>query len=489
LIGCCTIVDPWAFIGRDGNSLLTILHNLPRSVTELPQLSRVYQRKPFLGCIEREGFLARNKLWEMRMAAKKGDWISLIKAGYCLESDDRKWVDKILFYAGRLVDAVTVSDAWLYTVTARSFSLGVGSSTPALSGLRRGVHQNLPKATIDALYRTYWVVATGSDLIQWLTEDQAQSLRKWIGEFGNGVFNIRGINCRSGTGSGLIVVIALAKDRPLSAKEHKRWSQVAVHLGAGLRLRKMAQRCSLDIRSMAVLGPSGTLRHSRAEATTTARANLREAVLKIERCLTRVGRQDPDVALENWRGLVNGRWSLIDYFDTDGKRFVVAIKNDPAHPDPRGLTQGERQIAEYIGMGYTTKEIAYALGISVAAVTNAAGRVQMKLGLSSRLEAASFFSVRGLRRELIEVVIDDNKFLIGTHPLVDLGAISCLTEAERAVAVDVVSGSTNSDIARRRGVSDHTVINQVQSIFEKLRVHSRGQLAARLQAREKDHLA
>jgi DNA-binding NarL/FixJ family response regulator len=98
-----------------------------------------------------------------------------------------------------------------------------------------------------------------------------------------------------------------------------------------------------------------------------------------------------------------------------------------------------------------------------------------------------FFSVRGLRRELSEVTIGDNRFLIGTHPLVNAGTISCLSEAERAIAVDVVSGSSNSDIARRRGVSDHTVIDQVQSILEKLRVHSRGELAPRLQAREKDH--
>jgi DNA-binding NarL/FixJ family response regulator len=150
---------------------------------------------------------------------------------------------------------------------------------------------------------------------------------------------------------------------------------------------------------------------------------------------------------------VNGHWSLIDHFDTDGKRFFVAIKNDPAHPDPRRLAQGERHVAEYIGMRYTTKEIAHILGISAGAVTNAASRIQMKLDLSSRLESASFFSVRGLRRELSEVTIGDNKFLIGTHPLIDAGTISCLTEAERAIAVDVVSGSTNSDIAWRRGVS------------------------------------
>jgi hypothetical protein len=202
------------------------------------------------------------------MTPQTGDWISLVKAGYCLESDHQTWVDRILYCAGRLVDAVTVSDAWFYTVTARNFSLGIGSSTSAVSRFRRGVHEILTKEAIDALYRTHWVVATGSDLIEWPTEDQAQSLRKWIFEFGSGVFNILGVNCWSGTGTGLIVALALANDHPLSAKKHERWSEVTVHLAAGLRLRKMACRFSPDIKSVeGVLDPSGTLRHGRAAAT------------------------------------------------------------------------------------------------------------------------------------------------------------------------------------------------------------------------------
>ena len=163
-------------------------------------------------------------------------------------------------------------------------------------------------------------------------------------------------------------------------------SRVAAHLGAGLRLRRLTSNFSLDANSVeAVLDPRGDLRDGRAPATDPgARANLREAVRRIEYCRTASGRSEPDAALDNWRGLVNGRWSLVDHFDADGKRYIVALKNDPAHPDPRGLTQGERQIAEYIGMGYTTKEIAYLLGVSDAAVTNASARIQNKLALSSR---------------------------------------------------------------------------------------------------------
>lgn len=46
----------------------------------------------------------------------------------------------------------------------------------------------------------------------------------------------------------------------------------------------------------------------------------------------------------------------------------------------------------------------------------------------------------------------------------------------------MIGGSTNADIAERRGASERTVANQVQSIFHKLNVRSRGELVARLLA-------
>jgi DNA-binding CsgD family transcriptional regulator len=53
-----------------------------------------------------------------------------------------------------------------------------------------------------------------------------------------------------------------------------------------------------------------------------------------------------------------------------------------------------------------------------------------------------------------------------------------LTGAELAVATALVEGASNQQIAIARGSSVRTVANQVASIFRKLGVRSRGELAA-----------
>jgi DNA-binding CsgD family transcriptional regulator len=54
-----------------------------------------------------------------------------------------------------------------------------------------------------------------------------------------------------------------------------------------------------------------------------------------------------------------------------------------------------------------------------------------------------------------------------------------LTAAERQVALAVLSGLSNADIARMRGSSPRTVANQLATIFRKLGVRSRSELASR----------
>ena len=109
-------------------------------------------------------------------------------------------------------------------------------------------------------------------------------------------------------------------------------------------------------------------------------------------------------------------------------------------------------------------------------------RAQEKLGLSSRAELAAFFAQSGLRRKLAEVALAGEHLLIGAYPQIEERTIAPLTEAERDIVALVVAGSTNADIARRRGSSEHTVASQLQSIFRKLRVRSRSDLAVRLQS-------
>ena len=46
--------------------------------------------------------------------------------------------------------------------------------------------------------------------------------------------------------------------------------------------------------------------------------------------------------------LLEGRWSLVDRFDSDGRRFIVAYRNPPGVLNPRRLTAREREVAARI---------------------------------------------------------------------------------------------------------------------------------------------
>ena len=411
------------------------------------------------------------------------DWISLIESAYRLCGDDQQWLDQLFDSAKRLFGAAAASDAWIFSVSPTTFALGVGRTSNAARRVREEAHAAMSTAAIDAVYRRSWRVATASEKIAPSAPDQFELLQQTASRIGGGASDVWSVKCTDGLGSGVIFVVALERRRNPTTLERKHWTQAAAHLGAASRLRKTARAFSLDSDPVeAILDSCGNLHDARGQAhEPNARQKLREALRQIEHSRQAARQGDPR-SLDHWQGLVDGRWSLVDHFDTDGKRFVVAVKNNPVHPDPRGLTARERQIAEYVGMGSSSKEIAYVLGISVSAVGNGAARVQAKLGLSSRSEIAFFFAPNGLRRKLAEVAISNERFLVGAYPFVDAGRVSCLTQAELEVAADIIAGSTNEDIAKRRGRSEHTVANQACSIFAKLNVHSRSGLAARIQA-------
>ncbi len=60
----------------------------------------------------------------------------------------------------------------------------------------------------------------------------------------------------------------------------------------------------------------------------------------------------------------------------------------------------------------------------------------------------------------------------------DSGLLDVLTTAERDVVAGVFKGFSNAAIAASRGTSPRTVANQLASVFSKLRIGSRAELAA-----------
>ena len=195
-------------------------------------------------------------------------------------------------------------------------------------------------------------------------------------------------------GVGLSISIILPEVTRLTGKDRDLWKMVGAHLVSGFRLRQSleearatpAKRTPLPDNAEAVLDPK-KLAISDAVGEATDRSTgefIREAARMIDRARGRLRREDPEEALEIWKALVEGRWSLVDWFDSDGRRFVLAHPNPPDLKDPRGLSVRERQVATYAALGETNKLISYRLGISQPNVSTTLKSAMHKLGAQTR---------------------------------------------------------------------------------------------------------
>lgn len=185
--------------------------------------------------------------------------------------------------------------------------------------------------------------------------------------------------------TGLAVVLLAPAPRRLAGDRRglARWEKAAAHLSSAFRLRRGGW-AGLVEGADAVLEPDGGVAHLSRSAEVDREA-LRRACVAAER--SRVATEaDAKPALDAWTALVSGEYSLLDHFDTDGRRYVLAIKNTPEVSGPSALTPRETQVAAYVAMGHPLKYVAYELGLSVASVGKACQTAVSKLGLRSRAE-------------------------------------------------------------------------------------------------------
>jgi DNA-binding CsgD family transcriptional regulator len=81
---------------------------------------------------------------------------------------------------------------------------------------------------------------------------------------------------------------------------------------------------------------------------------------------------------------------------------------------------------------------------------------------------------------VFEIDVGGERLVVVSSPATGEGAPAELTAAEWEIATAALEGLSNAAIAARRGRSPRTVANQLASIYRKLRVASRAELAARL---------
>ncbi len=192
--------------------------------------------------------------------------------------------------------------------------------------------------------------------------------------------------------SSMVLAVPLSEPSTLSTAERRLGERIAAHVGSAFRLRR---QCAVSFdNAEAVLSPRGRLEHlsvpshgSMLSDAFARRGHARRAVT------------DTEDALEVWQGLYEGRWSLVDYVDSDGKAFVLALENAPKADVAFVLTNRQRAALSLAALGYGNKQIAYALGISQAAVSMSLRRARRATGCRTRAELVRAFKLQLARRD------------------------------------------------------------------------------------------
>ena len=265
---------------------------------------------------------------------------------------------------------ITKFDPAVFTGVSARYCRGVESADRAT--------QTLPRHVQDHIYFPPDIITTASAVYGHPGEDVHKYFPMWGEIWAPNVKDAIGLFAHDGELS--LAQFSLPQRKPtiLTSRERTLWTRIAVHLGTAYRLRKA--QMSIDAAD-GIFASNGRLEH-------VAHPSLDAALRRghAGRTRGRALRASPESALEIWQGLVDGRWSLVDYIDTDGKAFVLAVRNEPGARVSSKMTSRQRAVAALAALGYGNKQIAYALGVSTAAVGMLLVRACRSTGAVSRHE-------------------------------------------------------------------------------------------------------
>jgi DNA-binding CsgD family transcriptional regulator len=198
-----------------------------------------------------------------------------------------------------------------------------------------------------------------------------------------GIADAIGINGLDSPKSGIWMGAYLPRARSLARGEERLYRRIARHLAAGNRLRRrLGPRPPTDEEADAILSPEGRLEHAAPTACSAqVRTALRQAVLAMDRARGAERRTDPEGAVRRWQVLADSRYTLMDRFESNGRRYVVACENQLDTAQHPRLTPRERQVVALYRLGSDSKMIAYELGLADATVRVLLSRAARRLGV------------------------------------------------------------------------------------------------------------
>jgi hypothetical protein len=314
--------------------------------------------------------------------------LSLIESAYRLDLAQPEWLRELARAASAVLGTRQGAIAWLYDATRGDcvyvLDTQVHDLAPAfVSELFN--HPDVARTAVQGVVRVLNTVLFGS--YNALVLSIAPALKPIMDRFG--VQDLINLNAIDPTRRGCMLTLPDREGRRRAPGAVRIYHRVSAHIAAGARLRRkvealLATGGQPPDQAEAVLTPAGRVEHAIGPARSrSARDVLRDALARIDAARSRRLNQEKSVAL--WQALVAGRWSVVEHFERDGKRYYLAHKNDPDLAVDRRLSARECQVLGYAGLGHSDKLIAYALGLPRSTVGTILARARRKLGAARSL--------------------------------------------------------------------------------------------------------
>lgn len=320
--------------------------------------------------------------------------LRVIDTAYDLEhAQPSGWLERLLSAARPLLDQNLGCYAWTLVPRGKGLVLGdiaTADFSPEQRAAITGAHAAASTKVVVSAYGNVRdkPIATVSEAVGGRDAfRRLKAVREWMHP--NGIPDAVGLRVQAGATRLVLgaVLPEVGYDAP----------GVRLHGRRLLALLRPAFRLHVALRSSdppvpeAVLAPDGRVVH--AESCTkarTAREILSAAVRAHERRFVETPK-DPDAALALFEGLVAGRWTLVDRFESDGRRYVVAYENSPRAAAIRALSPREQAVLRWTATGASIKRIAAELGIEAATAAGYLYSARAKTGIASRAELVRWF--------------------------------------------------------------------------------------------------
>jgi DNA-binding CsgD family transcriptional regulator len=331
-------------------------------------------------------------------------FVGFIEATYALERSDQDWLTEALRalskacgaqrkYMGFFYDASDVENLRIWNVCRLQ-----EEDDPEMywtwGTFQESVNADFVRATLRSLF-------VGSAVES--AYEHVRPILEVRRRYGQGDFLF--LNALDPSGIGCVLTIGLREEQFSSGNMPALFKRMGTHLSAGYRCRRKLETTSRKSSTVpdhagaaeAILDSTGRLLHAEGPARTeSAREQLRHAVRAIEMTRTKPEQHHGSWILEGWHPLTAARWTLIDRFDENGRRYIVAHENQVDLMGFETLTDRERQIVAHAALGLSNKEIAYTLDISHTTVRVLMARAVKRLGLRGRAELLAHPLLRDL---------------------------------------------------------------------------------------------